>query len=251
MSSLRVLLRTPFIVLATLLAHAIILASLPLRPIAPAFQMRLRNAAFRRWGRQLCRLLGMRITTRGRPPTGAFVLVANHVSYVDIFLLASQIQAAFVAKASLSAWPLLGWAFRAADTIFIDRGRKKDLLRVLDEVQRALDRGLGVLFFPEGTSGKGEEILPLKPSLLRFAAERDYPVHYVTLSYRAPDGARASDTVCWWDDTHFLVHLVRLLGLPRFEATLHFGAEPIQATDRKVLAERLRSAMEGEFTPMS
>ena len=247
----RALLRVPFVALATLFAHTTILASVLLRPIAPRLQLRIRNAAFRRWGRQLCRLMGARIEVQGRPPTGEFVLVSNHLSYVDIIVLASQIEAAFVAKASLRRWPLLGWAFQTADTIFIDRARKKDLLRVLQAVHRQLDRGLGVLIFPEGTSSKGEEILRLKPSLLRLAAERDYPVHYVTLSYRTPGGAPAHRTVCWWDDTPFLTHVLRLLGLPYFEVTLRFGAEPIRAGDRKLLADQLQSAMEQSFTPVT
>ena len=251
MLSPRALLRAPFIALATVLAHGTILASRLLRPFAPKLQLRIRNAAFQRWGRQICRLMGMRVKVEGRPPEGEFVLVANHVSYVDIILLASQIEAAFVAKASLSGWPFLGWAFRAADTIFIDRNRKKDLLRALDGVQEKLDRGLGVLIFPEGTSSKGEEILRLKPSLLRLAVERDYPVHFATLTYRAPGETPAHEAICWWDDTPFLSHLARLLSLPYFEATLRFGTEPISAGDRKLLAEKLRSAMQRSFTPIA
>ncbi len=251
MSSLRVLLRAPLIALATLLAHSTVLASLLLKPFAPDLQLRVRNAVFLWWGRRISNLIGMRITVEGRPPKGEFVLVANHVGYIDIVLLASQIEATFIAKSSLRRWPLFGWAFRAADTIFIDRGRKKDLLRVLREVHKQLDRGLGIMVFPEGTSGPGEKILPLKPSLLRLAVERDYPVHHVTLSYRAPGPTPVHELICWWDDTPFLTHLLRLLGHPYFEATLRFGAEPIRAADRKLLAAQLHSAMERNFVPMS
>ncbi len=218
--------------------------------VAPRCQLAIRNAAFKWWGRTVCRIMGLRVEVDGEVPTGRFFLVANHVSYVDVILLASQISAAFVAKVSLTGWPLLGLMFRAADTIFIDRARKRDLLRVMDRVRQCLARDMGVLIFPEGTSGKGEEILRFKSPLLQLATEERQPVHYVTLTYRAPGPRPAHETVCWWDDTPFLTHILRLLDLPHFEATVRFGRRPISADDRKILADELRSAMAASFTPI-
>ncbi len=248
--SLRVLLRVPAVAIVSLIAAGTMTAMRPLVLVAPRHHLAIRNAAFRWWGRSMCSIMGMRVKVEGEPPRGRFFLVTNHVSYVDIILLASQISAAFVAKASLARWPLLGLMFIGADTIFINRARKRDLLRVMERVRGCLERDLGVLIFPEGTSGKGEEILRFKSPLLQLAAERDQPVHYATLTYRAPGDMPAHQTVCWWDDTPFLSHLMRLLSLPHFDATVRFGSEPIVASDRKVLAERLRSAMIGSFTPI-
>ncbi len=251
MSSLRVFLRVPFITLVSLLASGTILMSAALSPFFPATQLLLRNSAFRWWGRQTGRLMGMKVNLEGQPPTGQFFLVANHVSYVDIILLAAYIDCAFVAKADLRGWPLLGWAFDNADTIFVDRGRKRDLLRAMQHVRSRLDRGLGVMIFPEGTSSKGDQVLRLKPSLLEIAAEAGKPVHYATLSYRTRQGAPpAHEAICWWDDTPFVTHLLRLLNLRSFDATLKFGTQPIAANDRKTLAEQLRSAMAEQFTPI-
>ena len=249
--SLRVLLRVPAIALISLLASGIMVAVRPLILLAPRRQLALRNAAFRWWGKTVCRIMGLRIEVEGQVPSGRFFLVANHVGYVDIVLLASQVSAAFVAKASLAGWPLMGWMFLSADTIFINRASKRDLLRVMQRVRGCLERDLGVLLFPEGTSGKGEEILPFKPPLLQLAAERNQPVHYATITYRAPGTLPAHQTVCWWDDTPFLSHLMRLLSLPYFEATVRFGNEPILAENRKILAEQLRSAMAESFSPIA
>ncbi len=249
--SLRALLRVPAVAVVSLIASGTMAVARPLILVAPSHQLAIRNAAFRWWGRSICSLMGMRVQVEGVAPTGRFFLVANHVSYVDIIVLASQVSAAFVAKASLAGWPLLGLMFLGADTIFINRARKRDLLRVMERVGGCLERDMGVLIFPEGTSGKGEEILRFKPSLLQLATERDQPVHYATLTYRTPGDQPAHQTVCWWDDTPFLSHLVRLLGLPYFEATVCFGDQPIAAGDRKVLAERLRSAMAESFTPIA
>ena len=251
MSWLRALVRGLRIAAVTLAASLAVLVARLLRPLVPGPAQRLRNRTFRFWARDFCRSLGMRIETVGPRPEGSFYLVCNHVSYVDIPLLAAHVDAAFVAKADLRRWPLLGLAFGTADTIFIDRGRKRDLLRVTDRVARCLERGLGVVVFPEGTSSNGESLLRLKPSLLQLAAETGRPVSYATLSYRTARGLpSAQKVVCWWDSTPFLRHLFRLLSLPGFEARLEFGPRPIHDPDRKVLASRLHAAMERRFQPI-
>ncbi len=247
----RVLLRVPLVALVSLLASGSATVSWPLKLVAPRRQAAIRNAIFRWWGRSMCRIMGMRVEVEGRVPSGRFFLVANHVSYVDIMLIASQAPAAFVAKSELARWPILGTMFYTVDTIFIDRGRKRDLLRVMRRVESCLERGLGILIFPEGTSGKGEEISRLKPSLLQLAVAQGLPVHYATLSYRAPGEAPAQRVICWWDATPFITHFMRLLSLPYFEATLRFGSEPVLADNRKVLAQRLRAAMAESFTPIA
>jgi 1-acyl-sn-glycerol-3-phosphate acyltransferase len=166
-------------------------------------------------------------------------------------VLASFVHTAFVAKAEIQGWPALGRIFQTADTIFIDRGRKRDVVRVMELVGQEIDRGLGVLVFPEGTSGKGDEILPFKPSLLEFACSRDLPVHWATLHYRTPEGQLpASQAVCWWGNEGIVPHFKRLIVLPSFEAILRFGDEPVAHGNRKELAEALRSRMLEHFEPM-
>ncbi|MCG8455598.1 MAG: 1-acyl-sn-glycerol-3-phosphate acyltransferase, partial [Holophagales bacterium] len=187
----------------------------------------------------------------GQPPSGRFFLVSNHVGYLDIPFLGTAVDAAFVAKADLRGWPFLGTVFAAADTIFIDRARKRDLIRVMAQARSAMDRGLGVVLFPEGTSGKGDRILPFKPSILQFAVEAAVPVHYATLTYRTADGAPPpSDSVCWWGDEPFFPHYRRMIQLDIIEAVLRFGDAPVEKSDRKELAQALRDAMSSQFEPM-
>jgi 1-acyl-sn-glycerol-3-phosphate acyltransferase len=218
------------------------------RPGAPAAAAQPRPESL---GPQLLRHPGVEVETVGTPPDGAFVLVCNHVSYVDIPLLAAHLDATFVAKTELAGWPLLGRAFRIGDTIFIDRARKRDLLQVMERIAASLDRGLGVVIFPEGTSGRGDRILPLKASLLELAVRQGQPVHFATLGYRLPGGPSADQVVCWWDETPFLTHLLRLLAQPGFTAVVDFGERPIVGEDRKQLAERLHRAMQERFRPMT
>lgn len=249
---LRTYIRLPLLIVITLIAHAINLASRWfLRPFSPRLYVKGRGLAFRFWCRNFARFCGMRVKLVGQPPRGRFFLVSNHVSYVDIILLGHFIDAAFIAKSELRGWPVLGRVFATADTIFIDRSRKKDILRVMEDVDTRLDLGLGILLFPEGTSGKGDQLLRFKPSVLQVPAARRDPVYFATLHYRTPEGhLDASESVCWWGDEDFLPHAKRLTRLPYFEATVHFNDEPFVEGDRKVLAERLRAAMDEQFVPM-
>lgn len=248
---LRAIFRTLFVVALTLASYGGVVLGRLLGLISPRLGLAFRNRVFRTWARGLCRAFGMRITTSGTPPRGRFFLVSNHVSYLDIMLLASEVDTAFVAKSDLRHWPAMGRILAAADTIFIDRSRKRDVVRVMDLVAKEIDRGLGVLVFPEGTSGKGDVLLPFKPSLLEFACGRDLPVHWATISYRTPEGQLpASGAVCWWGSEGFFPHYRRMILLPHFEARLHFGDDPLKGDDRKELAEGLRSRMLEAFQPM-
>lgn len=251
MPLLRVILRVSALAVWTLVCHLTIAASRLLSRQAPHWRLRIRNAAFRAWARGFTLIVGMRIEVEGIPPSGAFFLVSNHVSYMDVVLLATRIHAAFVAKADLSTWPAFGRVIATADNIFIDRERRRDILRVKDLIGRELDRHLGVVLFPEGTSGKGDGILPFKPPLLGFAAQSNHPVHYASVSYSTPEGTgRAQDLICWWGDAPFVPHVLELLRLPHFHARLVFGPTPIQDPDRKVLATKLHEAVEQSFTPI-
>jgi len=249
MSYFRATWRALLIVALTLLSATILVLTAPFKLVAPAWQLRARNWVFRTWGRNFCRITGMRLEIRGPIPEGSFFLISNHSSYMDIPLLGSAVDAAFVGKADLRKWPLLGQIFGIADTIFIDRGKKRDLVRVMEQIGRNRERGLGALVFPEGTSGSGEEILRFKPSLLQFAAERDLPVHWAVISYRTPPGwPPARDIVCWWGNTPLFPHFPRFLRLPYYEAVLEFGEATHHHPDRKILAEKLHGAMAERFT---
>lgn len=244
-------LRTLRIARTTFLGYSGVLVGKAVALVSKEAGRRHRNRSFRKWANRLCDDLRLDVRIEGTPPCGRFFLVVNHVGYVDIPTIATAVDAAFIAKADLARWPLLGRIFGAADTIFIDRGRKKDILRVIEQVEAAMDRGLGVVLFPEGTSGRGDEILPFKPSLLQFAVQGGHQVHYATLTYRTPEGEYPpSHGVCWYGDEGLLPHYKRITRLSRIEAVLRFGAAPIAGEDRKELATELRDAMLQSFEPM-
>jgi 1-acyl-sn-glycerol-3-phosphate acyltransferase len=194
--------------------------------------------------------MGMTINVRNEPPTGPFLMVSNHLSYVDVIVLGSQTDCAFIAKSEVASWPIIGLISRTMDTIFIDRSSRKDIPRVMQRIDKTLRRGLGVVLFAEGTSTNGQSVLPFKASLLEFAARNQLPVHYASVGYVVPSGeTSAGQSVCWWGDMTFPGHLFRLLQLPWFEASVAYGSEPIVAGDRRVLAARLWSAVSAQLRP--
>ncbi|MEM6797189.1 MAG: lysophospholipid acyltransferase family protein, partial [Acidobacteriota bacterium] len=126
-----------------------------LRGVAPRLALDIRNAAFRLWSRLLLKAFRVRVEVEGEPPPAGSFLVSNHVSYLDIMVLASGYDAGFVAKADIRNWPALGTIFAAGDTLYLDRGRKRDLVRIMGQMDSTREKGLGLIVFPEGTSTRG------------------------------------------------------------------------------------------------
>ena len=251
MGTLRALARLVALVLSTSLHYARLQAGTLAARLKGEDPAGRRSAAAGRWARSVGRIMGMRVRTQGDPPAAPFLLVANHLSYVDVLLLLGHCpDATFIAKREVQSWPLVGFLARSVGTLFINRENRRDLLRVNALVAEALDAGGGVVLFAEGTTSKGARIRPLKPSLLAVAAERALPVAHSTIAYRTDaDATPAHLSVCWWDDSPFALHAFRLLKMPRFEAELRFGGRPVTETDRKALAAGLHAALSAGFTP--
>jgi len=230
--------------LAVLGAKGICFFSAPVGAFLQAWSVRL-------WARSVAALLAMRIEVSGAPPLGPCLLVANHLSYIDILLLATQTNTLLVAKSEVARWPVIGFLCRSLHTVFIDRERKRDLPRVIGMITDALRRGHRVCLFPEGTSTLGATVLPFKSSLFEAAVRAGVPVSYASLTYRTPDGEPpAYRAVCWWGDMTFAPHVYALLQLPGFQATVTFGNDFIAADNRKRLAARAWTAVTQQFTPL-
>jgi len=218
---------------------------------APRARQRWRRWIMRRWCRALCAAFAVRVELVGAPPPRASLLVANHLSYLDVLVLGAHVDAAFVSKAEIAHWPLIGRLARDFDTLFLVRERRRDLPAMNAQIARALGKGIGVVIFPEGTSHRGDTVHEFRPSLLAPAAEDGLEVWAACLGYRtAPGDPPASTHVCWWGDAPFGPHARALVRLRGIEARIEFLPRPERHPDRKELASRLRAAVLERFVPV-
>lgn len=165
------------------------------------------------WSRQLCRLLGVRIVRHGTPLAGRALFVANHVSWLDIMVLAVACPTHFLAKSEVAAWPLFGWLCRRVGTAFIRRGAGDGAQAAAEELVWRLQRRDGrMLVFPEGTSTDGRSVRRFHARLFQAAERAQCPVQALALRYPDADGSGTHPAVPFVGDDELLGHLWRLLG---------------------------------------
>ncbi|AZQ69717.1 1-acyl-sn-glycerol-3-phosphate acyltransferase [Silicimonas algicola] len=191
--------------------------------------------------RSALRILGLGRVSRGRPMPHPGAIVANHTSWLDIFTLNAGGPIYFVSKAEVADWPGIGWLARATGTVFVRRDpREAHVQKTMFE--RRLGAGHRLLFFPEGTSTDGTQVLPFKPTLFAALYSGNTPddlwVQPVTVVYRPPYGESA-DFYGWWGDMDFGPHLVKILAARRqgrVEIDWHDAVRVADYPGRKALA---------------
>lgn len=205
------------------------------------------------WLHRFCarsmRRMGITITTHGRfPERGA--LITNHQTYVDIVTLAALHPCVFVSKAELVKVQVLGWMTTMAGTVFVERGRGGSALRASTGLRAASEAGLPVVFFPEGTTTNGREMLPFHSGMLAQVMTEGQPITagYLTYSMASDNGADVSveENVCWGDRPMF-AHVFTFLGLRGVHVEVRFASAPIAFSSdvlhRKAAAVEARSAV--------
>lgn len=182
-----------------------------------------RLLAIRRWARGIVRSLEIEVVAAGAPIRGLpLLLVANHVSWLDICVLSSVEGALFVAKADLAGWPLIGRITRASGHFLHRRGSLRDAARVKDRVAAALRSNWPVAVFPEGTTGDGRALMPFYPAMMQAAVDARAIVQPVAIRYFDADGA-LSTAAPFVGDRTFVDSLGRILREPLITAELAFG----------------------------
>lgn len=150
-----------------------------------------RLAIFRRWSRSLLAILSVRVRVHGTPPIerhAATMLLSNHVSWLDIFVIASTVPSRFIAKSEIRGWPVVGWLIARQGTLFLERARRHDTARINGSVNEALAKGYCVAVFPEGTTSDGTEVKPFHGSLLQPIVHAHGVAAPVALRYVTAEG---------------------------------------------------------------
>jgi 1-acyl-sn-glycerol-3-phosphate acyltransferase len=181
--------------------------------VFPAAGRAQRRARVQKWSRGLLDILSVRVKVSGEyaPPPGApLMLAANHVSWLDIIALNAVLPSRFVAKSELRAWPMIGRMSEQVGTLFIRRARRRDILRVNNELAQAMRDGDVVAVFPEGTTTDGATILKFHASLLQPAVLTGALLRPVAMRYVNPDGTPCRDAAftgnrSLWDSLRLIV----------------------------------------------
>jgi len=205
-----------------------------------------RKSAVRRWSARSLAIINVVPRIYGEPPANAsrsLVLVANHVSWLDIQVIHAVWQVRFVAKSEVRSWPVIGWLSAHAGTLFIERGSKRHAMRINQSIHAAFVDGDAIGVFPEGTTTHGNEVGKFHGSLLQPAVDEEALVCPVALRYLDVDGKLCIDA-SYVGDTSLAESVRMILRQPRITAELHFLA-PIDAKGRtrRDLADATRAAI--------
>jgi len=200
-------------------------------------------AARARWlqtsSRRLLRVFRVEIESTGNIPSSG-LLVCNHLSYLDILVLSALAPCVFVAKREVKQWPVFGWFAKLAGTVFVHREQRQQAALAVSEIEAALQAGVLVVLFPEGTSSGGETVLPFKSSLLEPATRQAYSLTAALLRYELGDGD-VSEEVCYWKDMTLLPHLINLCSKNAVQASVNLSPLREGSPDRKQLAIQLHA----------
>ena len=202
-----------------------------------------RNIRVQVWARQMLAVLGIDLHTRGTPPAhGPMLLVANHISWLDILVMHAARHCRFVSKSEVRHWPLIGTLSTGAGTLYIERASRRDAMRVVHQMADALKAGDILAVFPEGTTSDGISLLPFHANLIQAAISAGAPVQPVALSFIDVVTGQPSLAPCYINDDTLFGSIWRSLTAPRIAAVVTYGEpQPAEGRERRAWATALRT----------
>lgn len=214
-----------------------------------------KNASF--WCARGARTLGLKVTPVNRPHGDKnFLVLSNHLGFVDVLIINSVFPSVFVTSQEMRETPVLGLICEIGGCIFIERRSREQIPQEIKVLAEALRQGFNVCLFPEGTSGDGSGILPLKKSLILANQGTGKDILPIVINYRKVNGEVVThkwrDHLCWYGDMTFGGAIMRLSELKSVEVDVDF-LDPIQVDEhshRREVAAVVHKAMESRFVPI-
>ena len=195
-----------------------------------------RQVLVQNWSLELLRLLGVELQTTGRVSTSDLV-VANHVSWLDIVVMNAANPVRFVSKSDVKTWPLVGKLIVGAGTLFIERASRRDAMRVVHQIASCLSEGKTVAVFPEGTTGDGQQLLPFHANLFQAAIAADAAVWPVGIRYLDGTTGALSMAPAYVGDDTLVGSIWRTLRQGPIKAQVQVGsAQTCQGRNRRTWA---------------
>ncbi len=219
---------------------ALVIASVSYPFITPARQLRFK----RQWSARLLTILGVRLVTDEPFLSPGSLLVANHISWLDVFVINAAYPAAFVSKAEIRQWPLVGWLAAKNETVFLRRGSRGHARIVNGEIAELLGRQRHVAIFPEGTTTDGSHVLGFHAALLQPAIQAGAAIQPLAIAYRLPDGS-FTRAAAYDGDVSLLACIQAIVAEPEIVARIRV-APPMptaELPDRRALAHAAREAI--------
>jgi 1-acyl-sn-glycerol-3-phosphate acyltransferase len=205
-----------------------------------------REARVQAWDEAMLHVLGIGLEVHGRPPArGPMLLVANHISWLDILVMHAARHCRFVAKADVRHWPLIGRLATGGGTLYIERDSRRDALRVVHRMAECLKAGDILAVFPEGTTSDGTRVLPFHANLLQAAISASAPAQPVGLNFVDAASRLPSSAPAYVGDDSLIGSLWRTLMAPPLTAIVSFGRPQFaQGRERRQWAGQLRLEVE-------
>lgn len=214
--------------------------------VFPRLQPDEQQARVQAWARRMLAILGIGLQLSGRPPPrGPVLLVANHISWLDILVMHAARHCRFVAKSEVRRWPLIGRLATGAGTLYIERDSRRDALRMVRRMAESLRAGDILAVFPEGTTSDGVDLLPFHANLVQAAISAGAPAQPVALRFIETHTGRTSLLPCYIGDDTLVQSLWRTLAGPPITAQVAFGVpQHAGERDRRHWAADLRRAVQ-------
>lgn len=207
--------------------------------VYPWFRLSLRRRILQSWSRGLLQIFNVKIVLAANDSLHSLrhgMIVTNHISLLDVFVLNAIVPMRFVAKSEVRGWPIIGWLCARAQTLFIERGKARSAARINLQLVELLQRGECLAVFPEGTTTDGAEVAHFHASLLQPALDADVAVHPIAIRYQNAQGQR-SLAAAYIDDLSFGESLWQILCTQNLQVCL-LASPPLQGlpNDRRALA---------------
>lgn len=207
------------------------------------------------WTSWICRhLIGYTGEYRINKIPQGNLIICNHMSYMDVLVIASKIPTLFVTSTEMRDTPFLGWITRLGECLYVNRRSHKNINTEIKDIQDWIHKGFNVLIFPEATTSNGVELRPFKSSLLKISQNGTVPLTAYCLKYIGLDGTIATpeqikSNISWFENASFLPHVFKQLMNKQVRFTLvevdQFVSSP--ELDRKAVVQRLETGIQQEF----
>ncbi|TXI64564.1 MAG: 1-acyl-sn-glycerol-3-phosphate acyltransferase [Limnohabitans sp.] len=211
----------------------------------PRLSLERREMQVQAWSLKFLALWGIHLQVIGQPVlAGPALIVANHISWLDILVIHAARYCRFVSKSDIRDWPLVGALATGSGTLYIERASRKDALRMVRDMAEAMKDGDVLAVFPEGTTSDGRELLPFHANLIQSAIAADAPVQPMSLKFIDARTGELTLAPCYIGDDTLVASVWRTLTAPPITAVVSFGAVQLaNGRDRRQWAQDLREAV--------